>query len=55
MGIGYRSSVSEQEPQTNPTQRMEVSMPVTGKGGRDSLELQHSKDIKGLERLMQAM
>jgi len=49
MDIGYRSSVSDQEPQKNPTQRMEVSMPVTGNGRQHFSELQNSKDIEGLE------
>ena len=45
----------DQEPQTNPTQGMEVSMPVTGKGRRHFSELQHSRDIEGLDWLMQTM
>jgi len=55
MDIGYKSSVFDQEPQTNPTQGMEVSMPVTGKGRRHFSELQHSRDIEGLDWLIQAM
>jgi transposase len=55
MDIGYRSSVSDQEQQTNPTQRMEVSMQVTGKGRRHFSELHHSKDSEGLQWLIQAM
>ena len=55
MDIGYRSSVFYQEPQTHQTQRMEVSMPVTGKGRRHFSKLQNSKNIEGLEWLIQAM
>jgi transposase len=55
MDIGYRPSVFDQEPQTKPTQRMEVSMRATSKGQLYFPKLRYSENIKGLEWLAEAI